>query len=79
MATKNESDKIRYKKVFAPNILGVKKGEAVITGEYSTLEAAQQSTEKGRIMTPLEASRFVKKWNKDYNAMLAKRKDRKPE
>ena len=74
MAKKSESEKIRYKKVFAPNILGVKKGEAVITGEYPTLEAAKQSPEKGRIMTPLQAARFIKKWNKSYNAMLEKRK-----
>ena len=70
MAKKSESEKVRYKKVFAPNILGVKRGETVVTGEYPTLEAAKQSPEKGRILTPLQASNFIRKWNREYNARL---------
>ena len=70
---KTESEKVRYKKVFAPNTLGVKRGEALITGEYPTLEAAEQSPEKGRILTPLQASNFIRKWNREYNATLETR------
>ena len=67
MAKKDESEKVRFVKVHAPHILGRKIGEATITGKYPTLEAAQQSSERGRILNPLQAHHFVNKWNRQYN------------
>ena len=67
MAKKNESEKMRFVKVHAPRVLGIMRGEAVITGKYPTMELAQASPERGRIMPPLQASNFVKNWNKKYH------------
>lgn len=68
MSKKQESEKVRFVKVHAPHILGRKMGEATITGRYPTWELANESPERGRVLTPLQAHNFITKWNKQYNA-----------
>lgn len=64
---KQESEKVRFKKVVFPRLLGRKTGEAYITGEYPTLENAENSPEKGKILNPLQAYNSITKWNLSLN------------
>jgi len=64
MAKKQESEKVRYVKVHAKRVLSQRIGNAEITGKYPTLEAANESTDPGIVMTPQQAGKYLKKYNK---------------
>lgn len=66
MDKKAETDKVRYVKVVTPMVLNKKVRPAYVGSKYPTLEAAEQSSERGRIMTPLQAFNFMRKWNKKF-------------
>ena len=63
MARKEEKDKVRFVKVIVPTRLGKQVNRAYISAKFPTLDDATTSTERGRIMTPLEAYTFMKKNN----------------
>jgi hypothetical protein len=57
-----------YVKVIAASVLGNKCGPAFIDKSFFSRKDAEVSESFGHIMTRNQATKFITKWNKDFNS-----------